>query len=224
MAGRTALLMGATGLIGTQLLKLLLEDSAYGEVRVLTRRPLKQTHLKLQELIVDFDTVGEAARQFVFQVDDVFCCLGTTIKKAKTQKLFRKVDWEYPTIVARLAQASGASQFLVVSALGANANSRIFYSRVKGELENDLIAMGYSSLHIFRPSLLLGQRQEFRLGESLSGTLYKMLPGLFNGFMRRYKPIEAGTVAAAMLQAAKRKLAGIHIYESGEISQLAKLE
>lgn len=140
---RTALLAGSTGLIGKQLLELLLEDSHYTVVKAISRKPLDIQHAKLQNIVADFNTLTEHHDQL--KADDVFCCLGTTIKQAGSQAAFRKVDFEYPLELARLTKNQGAIQFLIITALGSDAKSGIFYNRVKGEVEQAIDAVGFDS-------------------------------------------------------------------------------
>ena len=213
-----AVLAGATGLIGKALLPFLLNDTSYSSVTVLVRRSTGLTHPKLQERIVDFARLAEL--DLDFNGADVYCSLGTTIKKAGSQAAFRKVDYTYPFELAKIAKSRGAQQFLIVTAIGSAVDSKIFYSRVKGEIEADLKQLGLPSLHIFRPSLLLGNREEFRAGERFWTHASKFLLPLFQGPLRRYRPIHDAVVAKAMLLAAKKDLAGVHTYESEQITQL----
>ena len=217
---RTALLLGASGLIGGHCLDLLLVDETYAQVTVLVRKSLAQSHTKLTQRIVNFEQLGEAAD--AFRVQDIFCCLGTTIKTAGSQEAFRKVDFTYTTESARLAMQQGAAQFLLVSSLGAEAKSSVFYSRTKGEVERAIAASDLSSVQIFRPSLLLGQRAEVRSGERIAEKLSRALSFLLIGPLRKYRPIEARAVAAAMIAIAKQQPAGVHIYESDQIAQTAE--
>lgn len=221
MKQKTAVLIGATGLIGSKLLPLLLNDPAYREVRVLSRRSLDVRHGKLREFVVDFDKLAEM-EQALFAVEDVFCCLGTTIKKAGNKTLFRKIDKDYPLTIARIAKMAGAKQFLLVSALGADTNSPFFYNQVKGELEAELVQVGFAGLHIFRPSLLLGKRTEFRLGEAMAGVVSSVFRPLFIGWVRRLQPVKAWKVAAAMQLIANYNHNGIHIYQSQQIAEMIK--
>ncbi|HVF87991.1 MAG TPA: hypothetical protein VM866_10390, partial [Pyrinomonadaceae bacterium] len=169
---RSALLVGATGLVGGHCLNLLLEDAAYQKVVVLGRRMLPVGHRKLEQHIIDFDQLTDYARLIYGQ--DVFCCLGTTIKKAGSQEAFRRVDFTYPHEVARVAAGNGAEQMLLVSALGADARSRVFYNRVKGETEEAVSKLPFGGVQIFRPSLLLGERQEVRRGEQIAERAMKL--------------------------------------------------
>src|SRR5882672_191791 len=163
---RAALVAGASGLVGGHLLQLLLADDAYARVVTLARRRLAAQHPKLEQRIVDFGTLD--ALSDLPRVDDVFCCLGTTIKTAGSQEAFRRVDHDYVLAVARAGQRAGAAQLLLVSALGADPASRIFYSRVKGEVEADVRRLPYQAIQIFRPSFLMGDRAQVRLAERLA--------------------------------------------------------
>lgn len=219
MTAKSALIAGATGLTGSELVKVLLEDPAYDKVKVLTRRPLDVDHPKLEQVKADFFRLDQYAGHF--KVDDVFCCLGTTIKKAGSQKAFRRVDYEYPVKIAELAKAAGAKKFLVISAMGADARSNVFYSRVKGQTEDALKKMEFPALHIFRPSLLLGKRDEFRLGEKAASLLAPVFSPLLRGGMKKYKPIEAADVAKAMCAASKSEEKGVLVHSTNEIAEMA---
>ena len=205
---RTAVVAGATGLIGKELVQLLLNDVAYRSVTILVRRPTGMEHPKLVEQIIDFEQLQQASVQM--DGADVFCTLGTTIKKAGSQDAFRKVDYQYPLSLGQLASRQGARQLLLVSAIGANPTSRAFYNRVKGEVEEALSSLKLPALHILRPSLLLGEREEFRFGERIAERCRAASP-LFSGPLRKYAPVQASAVAKAMIFAAKSNQAGIHI-------------
>ncbi|MCI0696437.1 oxidoreductase [candidate division KSB1 bacterium] len=215
---KSALLLGASGLVGGHCLKRLLDDTAYDKVTALVRKPLALHHAKLEQQVVDFSRLQNYAP--LVKAHDVFCCLGTTIKKAGSQAAFRQVDFTYPFETAKIAAANGAEQFLIVTSLGANPASRIFYNRVKGEVEAAIAPLAFRAVHIFRPSLLLGERQEFRLGEKLAERVTKIFSFLFVGPLRKYRPIKASVVAAAMIAVAKRNLAGNNIFESDQIQAL----
>lgn len=220
MSGKSALIAGATGLTGSKLVEVLLEHPEYDKVIVFVRRPLALEHPKLEQIHVDYYRIEDYKKHF--QVDDVFCCLGTTIKKAGSQKAFRKVDYDYPVALAQLAKSAGAKNFLVVSAMGADSRSNIFYNRVKGQMEDRLKKMELPALHIFRPSLLLGDRKEFRLGEKAASLISPVFSPLLRGRMKKYKPIQAEQVAKAMCAAVQSDGDGIHIYPSDKIVELAE--
>lgn len=215
---RSVLLAGATGLVGTFCLKRLLADPSVSTLTVLTRQPLPESLRaldstgKLTERQLDFSKLHDHAE--LLRADQIICALGTTIKKAGSQERLREIDYDYPLALAELGLAQGARHFLLVSALGANPRSRIFYSRVKGELEEALLALPYRSITIARPSLLLGPRQEFRLGEELAKRLSFLFPA-------RSKPVEADAVAALLTDAARQDQQGVRIVESASIRKLA---
>lgn len=197
-AGFSAVLLGAAGLVGGELLKLLLADESCRQVTAIVRRPIQQMDKKLTVLIEeDFSRLADHAA--VFRTDAVFCCLGTTIRTAGSQAAFTRVDLDYPLEAARLAASAGASSFHLISSLGADATSRVFYSRVKGLAEQGIRRSGIAHVSLYRPSLLLGERSEKRFGEGLAAGISQALPFVFSGPLRRYRPIPAATVARAML-------------------------
>ncbi|HLF20040.1 MAG TPA: oxidoreductase [Bacteroidota bacterium] len=218
MKTKTALIVGASGLVGGQCLDLLLEDDAYRRVNVVVRRPLPLTHPKINQHIVDFGRLQQHSD--ILDADHVFCCLGTTIRSAGSKEAFHKVDFTYVVQTAALASRNGAQQFLVVSSLGANPASRSFYLRVKGEMEDALRKLSFSSIRIFRPSLLLGNRPEFRVGEWVGGIAMRAVSIAMVGNLKRYRAIEARTVAQAMVGSAKSSVTGVHVYESEQIQEL----
>lgn len=209
---KTALVAGSTGLIGNQLLQLLLNDDYYNSVKAISRTPLEVSHPKLENIVLDFDRMTEYHDRL--KAEDVFCCLGTTIKKVKTKEKFRKVDFEYPVELAKLTKANGTEQYLLVSALGADKNSKIFYNQVKGEVEEAIDQVGFKSYSIFRPSLLMGDRKENRSGEEAGKVFFK-----YFGFLvpKKYKGIDSIKVARAMQRIAAQNLSGKHIHESAEL-------
>jgi uncharacterized protein YbjT (DUF2867 family) len=211
-AARSVLLLGATGLVGAELLRQLLADATVGQIVALTRRPLENagTTEKLRNEVVDFDRLSNHAG--LFAVDQIVCALGTTIKQAGSQDAFRRVDFDIPLAAANLGIEHGAKDFLLVSALGASARSRVFYNRVKGELEDALRTLPFRSITIARPSLLLGDRSEPRVGEEVAKRFGWVAPG-------RYKPVRASRVAAALVAAARSVTPGMRILESDELQR-----
>lgn len=218
MAGKTALIAGATGMVGNELLQFLIDGNEYDKVIAIVRRPLENKHPKLEEKVVDFNKLDNFKESFA--VDDVFCCLGTTIKKAKTKEAMWKIDVDYPVAIAKLASLEGAKKFLLVSSMNADPNSPIFYSKMKGKLEEAIKQIPYESTSIFRPSLLLGNRQEFRLGERAAAAIFTKVPFLFAGPLKKYRAIEGRTVASAMYKAAQENKPGITIYPSEQIQKI----
>lgn len=198
--GRKAIIVGASGLIGKFCLSYLLMDKNYSQVIAITRHALPLKDPKLNNLVCDFDELEKYSNELI--ADDVFCCLGTTIKIAGSKKNFKKVDLHYPIKVANITKRNGANKFLVVSAMGADKNSSIFYNQVKGEMEEQLKSIGFKGLYIFRPSLLLGMRKDFRLGERIAIMSSKIWSPILSVFAKQYKPIDAMVVAHAMYQKA----------------------
>lgn len=207
-------LFGATGLVGSECLRLLLDDGSFSRIIIFSRRQLsvkpagEADRPTLETRVLDFEEIESHGKDLA--VDQIVCALGTTIRKAGSQQEFRKVDFDYPLTIARTALAHGAGHFLLVSALGANAGSRWFYNRVKGELEAAILALPFRSLTIVRPSLLLGKRSEFRLGEKIAEWLAFLMP-------EKYKPVSAAAVAEALVASAREDRAGKRIIESAEI-------
>ncbi len=203
------------------MLELLLEHAGYGAVTALVRRPLETSHPELTAAVVDFERLDEAGDALT--ADDVFCCLGTTMKKAGSKAAFRKVDEEYVVSLARQARQAGAERFQLVSSVDAGTESSNFYLRVKGEAEDAVAALGYPTFHVFRPSFLLGDRREQRLGERF-GILFAKVVDPLVALLKpvgRYRPIHARDVAAAMIAAALSDGSGHHVHTFSEISQLA---
>jgi uncharacterized protein YbjT (DUF2867 family) len=210
----SVLLAGATGLVGRACLDLLLADDAFSRVVTITRRALDGVRsAKLTAQAVDFDHLED--HPTLFRVDQIVCALGTTIKQAGSKERFRAVDLGYALQVARLGVEQGARHFLLVSSLGADARSRVFYNQVKGELETSVSALAFRSVTIVRPSLLLGARAEFRLGEEIGRRLAFLVPG-------KYKPIHGRDVAAALVRLAKEDQPGRRIVESAQMRAWAQ--
>ena len=220
LSTRTALVAGASGLVGSHVVRLLLEDPAYSRVTVLARRELPVSHKKLEQRIASFDRLAQIA-DFP-RVHDVFCCLGTTMKQAGSPEAFRTVDYTYVVELARVAVRHRASQFLVVTAIGADPRSRILYSRVKGEAEEGLRRLQFEGIQIFRPSLLVGARAETRPAERVAGLLSPLVAWAFVGPLARYRPIKAEAVARAMVRVAREAPKGTHVYESADIRRRAR--
>jgi len=209
-AARTALVAGATGVVGAALVQLLLADARYGAVKVLSRRTLGFTHHKLTVLMLPEG--GPAPLGTELAADDVFCCLGTTLKIAGSRAAFERVDYHLVLDIARAALAQGARQFLVVSAAGAAHKSPSFYSRVKARMEQAVLDLGYPTTHILRPSLLLAKRADSRPAEWLGQQIAPVLSPLLMGSLAIYKPVRAEDVAAAMRTLALRHLSGGHVH------------
>ncbi|HEV8515709.1 MAG TPA: NAD-dependent epimerase/dehydratase family protein [Cyclobacteriaceae bacterium] len=209
---KIALLAGSTGLIGSQLLELLLNDNQYSSVVAISRKPISSANAKLTNLVCELRDLSSHKSQL--KADDVFCCLGTTIKKAKSKEAFRAIDLEAPLQMAKISKELGAKKFMLVSSLGANKNSGVFYNKVKGEVEGAIEQVGFETFHILRPSLLLGPRKEERAGEDAAKFFYKIF-----GFLvpKKYQAIESIKVARAMIAYSRQAQSGIFIHESGQL-------
>ena len=218
-AERSALLVGATGLVGGHCLHLLLASKAYSRIVAIGRRRVSLTHAKLKQFEVNFEAIPNDSEHF--GVDDVYCCLGTTIAKAGSQQAFARVDRDYPQMIAERAAKQGAKQFLLVSSVGANPASGNFYLRTKGEAEQRIEELPFESIHIFRPSMLLGERSEFRWKERLFEPAMRATAWMLVGALSKYRPIEAADVARAMLAAAEFGSTGVNIYEGARLFRLA---
>lgn len=209
--GLSILVAGGTGLVGRALLRRLVAADDVDRVVGLSRRPGGATSLKVSEVLADF---ANPALPPGFVPDAALCALGTTIRTAGSQEAFRAVDHGAVLAFARAAQAAGARTFALVSSVDANPGARNFYLRTKGEVERDLAALGFPALHILRPSLLLGARQESRPAERLAMLVTPALSPLMLGTLSRYRPIPADTVAAALLGAARQgPPGGVHHFE-----------
>ncbi len=219
---KTAVVFGATGLIGGFVVKMLLAHEAYEKVLVFSRRKLDLESDKLAQHIIDFQKPD--TYQHLIKGDDLFICLGTTMRKAGSKEAFFRVDYTYALRMAKMAKKNGVNQLLLVSSVGANPDSIFFYNRVKGLLEEAVQQLDFWGIHIFRPSVLLGQRNENRWGEQLAGVIGKRLDFLTQGMLTKYRPIEADVVARAMISAAQRLRSGLHTYESHYLQELAAQE
>jgi uncharacterized protein YbjT (DUF2867 family) len=212
MTTKEALVIGATGLVGGQLLHLLLRSDQYQKVISVSRYSLEIIDNKLEQHIVDFEQLEKY--EDLFEVDTIFCALGTTMKKAKTKEQFVKVDFDYPLAVAKLAKQKKVHQFFLVSAMGADQHSRIFYNQVKGNIEAAIKEICFPTLYIIRPSLLLGKRTETRFAEGVSQVLTKRLLFLFKGPLQKYKPNHARAVASAMYKLSLSDKQGTFVIDS----------
>ena len=207
---KTALVIGASGLVGSALVQQLTKENYYNKIRLLVRKKLFITNSKVEQYLFDFENPATD----LIVANDIFCCLGTTIGKAGSKEAFRKVDYSFPLEIAKIALQNGADKFALVSSMGANKNSTIFYSRVKGEIEDALSQLNYPSLYLFRPSLLLGDRQEFRLGEKIGKGVMSAFSILIPD---KYKAVHSNLVAKSMIRFIKSESSGIHIIESDKI-------
>ncbi|MES2591747.1 MAG: NAD(P)H-binding protein [Bacteroidota bacterium] len=226
---KTALLLGASGLVGNEVLKQLLEDNDvdsefyFNKVRVYVRKPLSIVHPKLEQHVVNFDSLADNSS--LISGDVVFCCMGTTIKVAGSKEAFIKVDYTYPLEFGMIAKQNGVDKFLLVSSIGADKGASNFYLKVKGDIEDALKQLQFKSLIILRPSMLLGSRKEFRIAELIGKVIMKTFSFLFIGKLKIYKAIEASSVAKAMIRLSKREESSSNnqsIILSDRIQEIAK--
>lgn len=208
---QTAIVTGASGLVGNELVLALLQDEAFSSVKVMVRKPLTIQHPKLINLVLSFE--DENALHTALTGDVLFCCTGTTIRNAGSRAAFKAVDYDIPVQCGAIALKNGVRKYLLVSASGANEKSSNFYLRTKGETEQALIRMQYPSLCIFRPSLLMGRRKEFRFGEQVAQFLMPVFSFLLRGNWKKYRPVKAEVLAKEMVRKAKEDVPGVRVIE-----------
>lgn len=212
-------LVGASGLVGHELLLILSHLEQVRSLQAITRSPLGRIPSKVENILLDFNSLNTHAE--ISKASVFICCLGSTIKKAGSPEAFRKVDYEYVLQFAKLAEKAQAQKLLVISAMGARANSKIFYNRIKGEMERDLRQIKIPQIEIFRPSLILGERKDSRPGEAWAQRLSPLLNPLLQGPFKKYRAIKASDIAKAMAIATLNYNPGLFIYESDEIQRIA---
>ena len=211
---KTAIIIGATGLVGGTLVEQILDNPAYSKVVLLLRKPLNISHSKLVQEIIDFDK-PDASK---IMGDDLFCAMGTTLAKAGSKEKQYKIDCTYPHEIGKIAKANGVKRYILVSSIGADFGSSTFYLRTKGDLEQKIKSLNFQNFVSLRPSFLLGDRKEFRLGEKIGIIIAKVLSPLMLGGLKKYRGIEASTVAKSMQILANQGLTGVHFMESDEIA------
>ncbi len=215
---KSAIVLGATGLTGGYLLKILLNDSKYDKVKVFSRSSVGFEHEKLEEHLVDLLKLEDYKDSF--QADEVYCCIGTTKSKTPDKETYKKIDFGIPVSAAKLCRENKISTFLVVSALGADANSSVFYNKVKGEMQHEVLEQGIANTYIFQPSLIAGDREEKRFFERLAVKGFKIFNPLLVGSLKKYRSIHPETIAKAMYICSNYGYPKILI-ESDEIQKLA---
>lgn len=221
MVKKTAAIVGSGGLIGSKLLQYLSEDPEYGTIRTLMRWPANTVHTKQEEKLVDFND-AESILLALVDVTVVFCAIGTTLKKVGgDRKRYWQIDHDIPLRVCRMALEAGCREMVLVSAIGANSSSSNFYLQLKGKTEEDLAATGMPSLHIMQPSLLLGQRKEHRRMETIGQRIMKPASSLLSGSWLKYRAIDAGEVASAMIEAVHTGRTGVFRYTWKEMKELS---
>ena len=222
MNEQTAVVVGATGLIGSQVVEELLNDNDFGIVRTLTRRPMKIIHPKLQQQIVNFNDLNDYSEKFG-EGDVIFCCIGTTNKKVNGDNTaYEKIDFGIPVNAAEIGISKNFKKYLVVSAIGANENSSNFYLQLKGKTENALKEFSFSNLSIFRPGQLLGKRNEYRRGEKKLQAATKFMSRFLFGSLKKYHSINAKDVAKAMVKESKQNNTGVRYFEYTQMMNLSR--
>lgn len=216
---KKAILIGASGFIGSYLLEELLDSSDYQQIIVVVRKELRLQHPKLTQLIGDFNTLPDLKEQLV--ADEIYITIGTTKKKTPDQKIYYQIDHDYPVLAAKFGKDNGAKSVFVVTAVGANPNSGIFYVKTKGDTERDIIALNFEHTHIFRPSMIMGNRQENRPMEGLLIKIWGFInPLLLGKGLKKYKGINGQDIAKAMIAAAKQQSEKVKIYEWPQMNEL----
>ena len=214
---KKAILIGASGFIGSNLLQELLHHADYESIIVVVRKKLEMEHPKLIQLIGDFHSLPELADQLI--ADEIFITLGTTKKKTPDPKIYYQIDHDYPVLAAKIAKDNGAKSVFVVTAVGANPDSGIFYVRTKGETERDIIALNFECTHIFRPSMILGKRQEHRPMEAFLIKMWGFInPLLIGKALKKYKGMDGKDIAKAMAAVAKAPSEKVRIYHWPEMN------
>ncbi|PQL91020.1 NAD-dependent epimerase/dehydratase family protein [Apibacter adventoris] len=215
---KTAIVLGVSGLVGSKLVDILLKSKEYTKVIIFVRRKIELSNSKLIQYSIDFNSI-DLYNNYI-KGDDFFCCIGTTIKKAKTREKFMKIDYYYPVKFAEIAKENGMKNFLLITSIEANPRSSNYYLRTKGILEKRIQEMKFSGTFIFRPSILLGKRKEIRIGEKVGGIILSFFSIFLLGRLKKYKPIQAAQVAYAMYKTAQENLLNVHIYESDQIQKI----
>ena len=218
-ANKTAILYGATGMVGKEVLDILLSHPNYNTVKVFGRRSCGRKHPKLQEFIIDFDKLVDTAYDTMVG-HDLYLCLGTTMAKAKTKEQFYRVDYKFQYIAAQIAKKQGADQVILISATDASRDSRIFYNRVKGETEDAIADIGFWGCHIARPAMLLGNRSDYRPIEFLVQKVSRGAKFLLGSALGEYEPITAKRLAKALVNTAQSLKPGTNYYASHELNKL----
>lgn len=219
--GKTAIILGATGLTGSILLEKLIKNQNYETIKLFSRKKIEGLPSKVQQFIgnlLELETYKDA-----FTGDEVFCCIGTTTKKTPNKETYKKIDFGIPVTAAKLSKEAKINTFLVISALGASAKSSIFYNKTKGEMEQGVLHQNIPTTYILQPSIIGGNRNETRIGEKIGLAVFKLLHPLFIGKLKKYKIIEAEEIAQAMVNLANSKASEEKIIRSDYIKEISKI-
>lgn len=217
---KTAIILGATGLTGGILLKQLLEDARYEKVKLFSRNSVEIKHSKIEEHLIDLLELEKYKDKFI--ADEVFCCIGTTKSKTPDKGTYARIDRGIPITAARLCKENNIDTFLVISALGANPKSRVFYNRTKGKMEKEVLDLKIKNTHILQPSLITGERKENRSFEKIGKIMLNFINPFFLGTLRKYKSISAESIAKAMVVIANSPDSDLQRIPSDEIKNIAQ--
>lgn len=217
---KTAIILGATGLTGNHILHKLIEDKNYETIKLFSRSKIDGLPKKVKQFIGDILDLAQFKANFT--ADEVYCCIGTTAKKTPDKTLYKKIDYGIPVTAAKLSKENNIATFLVVSAMGANAQSTVFYNKTKGEMERDVLKQNIINTFILRPSLIGGERKESRILEKIGLVVIKLIQPLFIGKLKEYKIIDAENIAQAMINLANTKNNAGVIITSNDIKKLSK--
>jgi len=216
--GKTAIILGATGLTGRILLNKLIADTSYEKITLFSRKSVGNTSVKVEEHLVNLLRLGQYKDQFIG--DEVFCCIGTTAAKTKDKKTYQAIDYGIPVNAAKLANQKNIKTFIVISSMGANASSSIFYNKTKGEMEQDVLQVNLKNTYILRPSLIGGNRTEIRVGEYIAKGIINFISPLLFGNLKKYRIISPEKIATCMHQLAQKEVPQ-SIFHSDEIAIIA---
>ncbi|QDO93052.1 NAD-dependent epimerase/dehydratase family protein [Formosa sediminum] len=217
--GKTAIVLGATGLTGNNLLNALLNDSSYNRIVLFSRSTCGIKNAKITEYLIDVFELDNY--KTLFRADVVFCCIGTTKTKTPDKTIYHKIDYGVPVVAANLCVKNNITRFICISALGADSKSKIFYNRTKGEMEAVVLSLNLKHTYLLQPSLITGPRNEFRLGETIGKVLINIVSPLFIGKLEKYKPIQTKTIVSAMLWLADHSYK-LQCIPSEKIKEIAK--
>ncbi|WP_458626552.1 NAD(P)H-binding protein [Winogradskyella sp. PC D3.3] len=215
---KTAIILGASGLTGGFVLQKLIEDERYDTIKLFSRSKMEGLPNKVQQFIGNLLEINQFKADFT--ADDVYCCIGTTAKKTPNKTLYKKIDFGIPVAAAKLSKENNIPTFLVISAMGANKNSTVFYNKTKGEMENSILKQQIKNTFVLRPSLIGGDRQETRLLEKIGLVIFKVIQPLFIGKLKKYKIVNAKTIAQAMIHLANTNDYADVIITSEDINKL----
>lgn len=216
---KKVIILGASGLVGNEVLNLALNNNEYEEVKIFVREQLPIQNQKLKQIIINFEDLDLIKEEI--NADIIFCCLGSTKSKTPNLQDYKKIDHDYPLYFAKEGLKNSLSQFHIISSLGANPKSANFYSKLKGEIETDLKGLNLPSLYIYRPSFLTGERKERRILEKIALKIMRLINPLLLGSLKKYKTIDASVVAKAMINESIKNKRGIFVIESDKIKELA---